>query len=496
MKYKALLLLAPAFLVALTSLAAPPKVTDVIASQREGTKLVDISYELELPDGSSAFVEIWFSHNNGLTFPISASAVSGHVNAGVTAGTNKAVVWDAEVDWDQGLTQQGKIRVIATYGDEPSGFTGSGEDDSGGSGQADASLVTVPWDVYWRYESWNTQNPWTDTSSGMASWFSQKGANLALMKVDPTEVTNEKWNEVAEWALANGYTQLPLASNNADPDLPMTGINLWQALKWCNARSEKDGLDPAYYMDVSETLGDWNNDGQITNGPDSFQAWGPQDANSNGVWDQGEDFTDANSNQVFDGVEYMDLNNNGQHDAGRTQVFRAGSNIPNYGKYANVGSTHLSYSENCIDWGANGYRLAQYDIFFKLATGGNHQKKWPWGDQAPNEYPEFASSVHASNPPYSNVHETVQADSLPANGYGLKNLIGNVAEWGESAHESAGVIKGDVFGGSYLGLSKADDAQTSAFTGPAAALSLFDLVLSGPADTTSPAVGLRCVRYK
>ena len=30
--------------------------------------------------------------------------------------------------------------------------------------------------------------------------------------------------------MANGYTQLPLASAEADPNLPMTGINLWQAL--------------------------------------------------------------------------------------------------------------------------------------------------------------------------------------------------------------------------------------------------------------------------
>jgi len=488
------------FLVAIqlcpSAFAAPPDVTNVIASQREGTKLVDITYKLELPDGSSAFVEIWFSHNNGLTFPISAGAVTGHVNAGVVAGANKAVVWDAEVDWDKSLTQQGKIRVIATYGDEPSGFTGSGGSDSGSSGQADASLVTVPWDVFWRFKSWDVENPWEDSSSNMPEWFSTKGENLALMKVDPTEVTNKKWNEVAEWALANGYTQLPLASGDANPDMPMSGINLWQALKWCNARSEKDGLDPAYYLDVSEILGDWNNDGQITNGKDTFGRWGQQDSNSNGVWDQGESFTDANNNGVYEGIEYIDLNDNGHHDIGRTQVFRTGSNIPNYGKDYNVDEVYLSYRENCIDWGANGYRLPEYDAFFKLATGGNHKKKWPWGDQSPLEYHEFDSSVNASRRPEDREEfEPVQADSLAANGYGLKHVIGNVAEWGEFAYESNGATQGNVFGGSFLGLDKADQAQTPAFTG-GVATTLFNLSLSGAADSTSSAIGLRCVRYQ
>lgn len=495
MNYRILTSLTASLLICLSCFAAPPKVSDVIASQRAGTKLVDITYTLALPDGASAFVEIWFSHNNGLTFPISAGAVTGHVNAGVVAGANKAVVWDAEVDWDKSLTQQGKIRVIATYGDEPSGFTGSGGSESGNSGQADASLVTVPWDAFWRYRNWDTENPWEDSSSHLPEWFSSKGGNLALMKVDPTEVTNKKWNEVTEWALANGYTQLPLASGDANPDIPMTGINLWQALKWCNARSEKDGLDPAYYLDVSETLGDWNNDGQITNGQDTFERWGQQDSNGNGVWDEGESFTDANNNGVYNGIEYMDLNGNGQHDIGRTQVFRTGSNIPNYGKYVNEGTAGISYWDNCIDWGANGYRLPEYDVYFKLATGGNHKKKWPWGDQSPLQYPEFGLSVNASRPPQQFLVEPVTANSLTANGYGLKHMIGNVAEWGESAHEHQGVAKGNVFGGSFLGLDKADGAQTPAFTG-AAGTTLFDLYLSGPADSTSSAIGLRCVRFQ
>ena len=63
----------------------------------------------------------------------------------------------------------------------------------------------------------------------------------------------------------------------------------------------------------------------------------------------------------------------------------------------------------------------------------------------------------------------------------------------ESANEMDGVTKGTVFGGSYLGLDKVDD--NNAFTLYHPPNSLFNLYLEGPADTTSPAIGLRCVRY-
>ena len=281
------------------AVAAPPQVTGVTAAQEGGTKLVNVSYNLALDADQTAFVELWFSHNNGLTYPIHCSSLEGDHGAGVSAGS-KTTVWDAGADWDGQFTSSGKIRVIATYGDEPSGYDGGGGG-GGGSGQADASLLTVAWDIFW---SPSGGESWSDSSTYFSAHFASKGGNLNNIKVDPTEVTNEKWNEVAEWGMANGYTQLPLASADADPNLPMTGINLWQALKWCNARSEKDGLEPAYYIDVSELLGDWNNDGQIINGPDTFTAW--QNGDDNGHWDEGEPFVDLNGNEVYDGIEFAE----------------------------------------------------------------------------------------------------------------------------------------------------------------------------------------------
>jgi len=84
--------------------------------------------------------------------------------------------------------------------------------------------------------------------------------------VDPTEITNAKWNEVAEWAIANNYSGLTLASDsNASP---RTNVTFWEVIKWCNARSEKDGLVPAYFTDGDEATEDVNGNGVVDTGPD------------------------------------------------------------------------------------------------------------------------------------------------------------------------------------------------------------------------------------
>ena len=181
--------------LALPAYAAPPVVTAVNASQQSGTKLVDITYNLALDPGQTAFVEMWFSPDNGLNFPIRCTDVSGAVDSNITAGS-KTATWNAETDWNQQFTANGKIRVIATYGDQPSGFAGSGSGGNAGgnSGQADASLKTVFMNVLWFWDG----AAWRDETV----IFQYEKINSQI-RVDPTEITNDKWNEVAQWALAN-----------------------------------------------------------------------------------------------------------------------------------------------------------------------------------------------------------------------------------------------------------------------------------------------------
>ncbi|MBT3668122.1 MAG: SUMF1/EgtB/PvdO family nonheme iron enzyme [Opitutae bacterium] len=481
-----LLLLSILSALALPAYAAKPLVSDVNASQQAGTKLVDIVYNLALDPGQSAFVEIWFSPDNGLNFPIRCTDVNGSVDSNVTAG-NKTATWNAETDWNQQFTANGKIRVIATYGDQPSGFSGSGSGGNagGGAGQADASLKTVFMDVLW-YWGWNTNsatNEWVDETQ----WFQMDKINSSI-RVDPTEITNDKWNEVAEWALNNNYSGLTLASDsNASP---RTNVTFWEVIKWCNARSEKDGLSPAYFTDPNEATADVNGNGIVDTGVDFFSPYAPgQDTNMNGVWDTGENFTDNNGNNTFEPKEYDDLNNNGQYDSGLTNPFRQGANI-------SIGDS----LHNHVDTNSSGYRLPTHAVYYKLASGGSNKTNWPWGNLSPHEYVSFTTEFQApageNDPPLSGPTEA----NRPANGYDLKDLIGNVAEFSESVYDTGagggggvGTVKVQIFGGSYIGLKKVHANPSSGFEDNSMSVERYtDLWNNGPLDTGSPAVGFRC----
>jgi formylglycine-generating enzyme required for sulfatase activity len=78
--------------------------------------------------------------------------------------------------------------------------------------------------------------------------------------MDTYPVTYKLWKDVFLWAITNGYTfeintklGTPWASGRAD-DNPVFNVNWFDAVKWCNARSEMDGsLTPCYYTSTNFT---------------------------------------------------------------------------------------------------------------------------------------------------------------------------------------------------------------------------------------------------
>ncbi len=80
---------------------------------------------------------------------------------------------------------------------------------------------------------------------------------ISGFKMDKYEVKYELWTTVRTWALSNGYASadiavgmngiFPLGTNN-----PVTGVNWYDVIKWCNALSEKEGLIPVYYTNNTQ----------------------------------------------------------------------------------------------------------------------------------------------------------------------------------------------------------------------------------------------------
>jgi sulfatase modifying factor 1 len=76
------------------------------------------------------------------------------------------------------------------------------------------------------------------------------GTAVATFQIGKTEVTLGEWQQVRDWAVANGY-DLAGVGQGSGPDHPVHSVSWEDAIKWCNAKSEKEGLQAVYRIDGS-----------------------------------------------------------------------------------------------------------------------------------------------------------------------------------------------------------------------------------------------------
>lgn len=69
--------------------------------------------------------------------------------------------------------------------------------------------------------------------------------NVSAFLMGKNEVTKALWDEVRTWGASNGYTDLAVGVGKAT-NHPAQTISWWDVVKWCNARSQKEGLTPVY----------------------------------------------------------------------------------------------------------------------------------------------------------------------------------------------------------------------------------------------------------
>lgn len=78
-------------------------------------------------------------------------------------------------------------------------------------------------------------------SSGLA------GTTVSSFIIGKYEVTWREWQEVRSWGISNGYTDLAVGAGSSPRD-PVRLVNQFDMVKWCNARSEMEGLTPVYLV--------------------------------------------------------------------------------------------------------------------------------------------------------------------------------------------------------------------------------------------------------
>jgi formylglycine-generating enzyme required for sulfatase activity len=71
--------------------------------------------------------------------------------------------------------------------------------------------------------------------------------------MDRCDVTKALWDNVCNWATNNGYS-FDYGAGGKSGNHPAQSLTWYDAVKWCNARSEKEGRVPAYYTNAAKTM--------------------------------------------------------------------------------------------------------------------------------------------------------------------------------------------------------------------------------------------------
>ncbi|MCO5051391.1 MAG: formylglycine-generating enzyme family protein [Verrucomicrobiae bacterium] len=77
---------------------------------------------------------------------------------------------------------------------------------------------------------------------------------VSAFYMDQYEVTKAKWDEVYQWATNHGYSfDYANSGQGKAANHPAHSMTWYDTVKWCNARSEKEGRTPAYYTSAAQT---------------------------------------------------------------------------------------------------------------------------------------------------------------------------------------------------------------------------------------------------
>jgi formylglycine-generating enzyme required for sulfatase activity len=205
--------------------AADPVVANVVSAQRAGTKLVDITFDVSDADSDPLTISVEISDDSGTTFAVPVTALSGDTSVTATpTPAAKALVWDASVDFNQQFNATMVVRVIADDGSAP--------------GPPPAGMVLIPAGPF---------EMGRQSGSGSPDELPVHTVTVSAFYLDQFEVTKALWDDVKTYANANGYTFGNFVSAGQRAFHPVHTVNWYDCVKWCNARSEKEGLEPVYY---------------------------------------------------------------------------------------------------------------------------------------------------------------------------------------------------------------------------------------------------------
>jgi formylglycine-generating enzyme required for sulfatase activity len=255
MKLKTFFVLAAMLLgIALGASAASPVVSNVRSAQRAGTQLVDIIYDLASASNELT-VSIAVSTNGGASYTLLATSFTGAVGSGVVPGTNQNITWNAGQDWPGMFSTNVRFRVTADDVPMPSG------------------MALIPAGSF-------TMGNCMDPNEGYSDELPLHTVYVSAFYMDKYDVTKALWDTVYEWATNHGYSfdnpgsVYDGVNYSKGANHPVHMIYWSDAVKWSNARSEKEGLSPCYYTDATQTSVFRSGENNLTNACVNWAATG------------------------------------------------------------------------------------------------------------------------------------------------------------------------------------------------------------------------------
>jgi len=91
-----------------------------------------------------------------------------------------------------------------------------------------------------------------DTLDGESDAIPTVSVYVSAFYMDVNLVSYSQWQSVYNWATNHGYG-FDYAGSGKAANHPVQTIDWYDCVKWCNARSEKEGRTPAYYTSVAQT---------------------------------------------------------------------------------------------------------------------------------------------------------------------------------------------------------------------------------------------------
>ena len=103
-----------------------------------------------------------------------------------------------------------------------------------------------------------------DTADGDPYGYGTPTVTVSAFYMDVNLVSYSQWQSVYYWATNHGYNFVNPGSGKLANN-PVQTVDWFNAVKWCNARSQQAGLTPVYYTDVGLTKVYTNGEVAITN---------------------------------------------------------------------------------------------------------------------------------------------------------------------------------------------------------------------------------------